>query len=92
MLTVVRLPTQGVPQFLEQAVRFANEDLWGTLSCTLVLHPDTEKHFPAETEKVGLGAAGNRVLAHFRIASRASTPGPELPVQAGSLAYRNALV
>lgn len=53
VLTVVRLPTQGVTQFLEEAVRFANEDLWGTLSCTLVLHPNTEKQYPAESEKVG---------------------------------------
>lgn len=51
VLTVVRLPTQGVTQFLEEAVRFANEDLWGTLSCTLVLHPNTEKQYPAESEK-----------------------------------------
>lgn len=27
--------------FLEEAVRAANEDLWGTLSCTMLVHPET---------------------------------------------------
>lgn len=29
-------------QFLDEAVRFCNDRLWGTLSCTLIAHPKTQ--------------------------------------------------
>lgn len=28
--------------FLEAGVQAANNDLWGTLSCTVLVHPETE--------------------------------------------------
>ncbi len=41
VLQEVALPgTYGDPEaFLEAAVRFANEDCWGTLSCALMVPP-----------------------------------------------------
>jgi hypothetical protein len=37
----------SVPRFLEQAVKLANESCWGTLSCCLLVHPQTaEDHAP----------------------------------------------
>ncbi|KAG2484226.1 hypothetical protein HYH03_016961 [Edaphochlamys debaryana] len=51
VLTVVRLPTSGPEAFLDAATRFANESLWGTLSCMLVVHPDLEKSCGAAVEK-----------------------------------------
>ena len=41
VLQEVALPgTYGDPEaFLEAAVRFANEDCWGTLSCALMVQP-----------------------------------------------------
>jgi acyl-CoA reductase-like NAD-dependent aldehyde dehydrogenase len=33
----------SVPTFLEQAVAFANDRCWGTLSCCLLVHPATEE-------------------------------------------------
>ncbi len=41
VLQEVALPgTQGDPEaFLEAAVKFANEECWGTLSCALMVHP-----------------------------------------------------
>lgn len=30
--------------FLQQAVELANSELWGTLSCNLLIHPKTQKH------------------------------------------------
>lgn len=32
---------------MQAAVRAANEDLWGTLSCTVLVHPDTEARYGA---------------------------------------------
>lgn len=57
MLTVVRLPTQGVEAFLAESVRFANDDLWGSLSCMIILHPDMEKAHPEACRKVRWGIA-----------------------------------
>ncbi|PNW74995.1 hypothetical protein CHLRE_12g501050v5 [Chlamydomonas reinhardtii] len=51
VLTVVRLPTQGVEAFLAESVRFANDDLWGSLSCMIILHPDMEKAHPEACRK-----------------------------------------
>lgn len=41
VLQEVALPgTQGDPDaFLEAAVKFANEECWGTLSCSLMVRP-----------------------------------------------------
>ncbi|GLC44124.1 hypothetical protein PLESTB_000926500 [Pleodorina starrii] len=51
VLTVVRLPTHGPVEFLEAATRFANEDLWGTLSAMVVLHPGLEAAHPEAVSK-----------------------------------------
>jgi acyl-CoA reductase-like NAD-dependent aldehyde dehydrogenase len=32
---------QSVPEYLAQAVEFANDTLWGTLSASLIVHPDS---------------------------------------------------
>jgi acyl-CoA reductase-like NAD-dependent aldehyde dehydrogenase len=37
--------------FLERAVDFANERLWGTLSATLVVHPAVQKNMSAAVER-----------------------------------------
>ena len=41
----------SVPRFLEEAVKLANESCWGTLSCTLLVHPATEQAHMAEVTK-----------------------------------------
>jgi acyl-CoA reductase-like NAD-dependent aldehyde dehydrogenase len=33
------LPAASVPEYLERAVAFANDTLWGTLNVTLIVHP-----------------------------------------------------
>ncbi len=38
-------------KFLEKAVTFANERCWGTLSCTLLVHPSTEEAHGAAVER-----------------------------------------
>lgn len=49
LLTIVTLKGVATPaQFLTEAPRLANEHIWGRLSCTLVVHPDTEATMQAE--------------------------------------------
>ncbi|GAA1078037.1 aldehyde dehydrogenase family protein [Kitasatospora arboriphila] len=46
-LGVVRLPGDTPAAFLDQAVRFANDRLPGTLGATVLVHPRTERDHPA---------------------------------------------
>lgn len=41
----------SIPRFLEQAVAFANERCWGTLSCCVLVHPATEDQYIDEMKK-----------------------------------------
>jgi hypothetical protein len=41
----------SVSAFLEDAVAFANERCWGTLSCCILVHPETEEAHPAALAK-----------------------------------------
>ena len=38
-------------QFLEKAVRFLNESVWGTLSCTLIVHSQVQKNAAMAVEE-----------------------------------------
>lgn len=38
-------------RFLEAAVPAANQHLWGSLSCTLLVHPSTEAAHPAAVQR-----------------------------------------
>jgi hypothetical protein len=46
VLAEVSLPGSTAGDFLPNAVRFANDEVWGTLSCCMIVHPSTEKQFP----------------------------------------------
>lgn len=37
------LPASSVADYVDRAVRFANERLWGTLGATIIVHPDSMK-------------------------------------------------
>jgi hypothetical protein len=43
VLAEVALPVADARTFLERATAFANDDCWGTLSCCILVHPETEK-------------------------------------------------
>lgn len=43
VLAEVALDTSSPGEFLEAAVEFANERCWGSLSCMMLIHPDTAK-------------------------------------------------
>jgi aldehyde dehydrogenase (NAD(P)+) len=43
VLSVTALPGKTAAEFLIAAVRFANENLWGTLGANIIVHPETMK-------------------------------------------------
>lgn len=42
VLAEVSLPVKDARDFLAEATKFANDTCWGTLSCCMLIHPDTE--------------------------------------------------
>ncbi len=59
LMAETALPATNPADFLERAVAFANEHLWGTLTATLMLHP-------ASAKLPGVAAAVERALANLR--------------------------
>jgi acyl-CoA reductase-like NAD-dependent aldehyde dehydrogenase len=51
VLAEVTLDATGPAEFLEKAVEFANERCWGTLSCTILVHPATEEEHEAAFDR-----------------------------------------
>jgi hypothetical protein len=43
VLTATSLSAEGVDDFLEQAVDFCNDTLWGTLGANIIIHPTTAR-------------------------------------------------
>ncbi|MBW4694929.1 MAG: aldehyde dehydrogenase family protein [Lyngbya sp. HA4199-MV5] len=57
VLAEVSLPAANAEAFLPQAIDFVNEQVWGNLSCTLLVDPYTEKQ---------LGTAVEEAIAQLR--------------------------
>lgn len=53
------LPADSVPEFIDRAVAFCNDVLWGTLNATLIVHPESLKD-------PGVASAVDRALADLR--------------------------
>jgi hypothetical protein len=51
VLAEAPLPQSDPSEFLQAATNFCNEHLWGTLSCTVIIDPRTQKAAPAALEK-----------------------------------------
>jgi hypothetical protein len=51
VLAEVSLDAVDAGDFLVQAVDFANQKVWGTLSCVLLVHPTTQKAYAAELDR-----------------------------------------
>jgi acyl-CoA reductase-like NAD-dependent aldehyde dehydrogenase len=56
------LDAASVPEYIDRAVAFANEQLWGTLNATIIVHPSSLKD-PA------IAAAVERAIANLRYGS-----------------------
>ncbi|MBZ0117907.1 MAG: aldehyde dehydrogenase family protein, partial [Sandaracinaceae bacterium] len=50
VLAQTSLPAKGPGEFLEAMVPFANDVCWGTLSCMILIHPDTQKAYARELD------------------------------------------
>lgn len=50
VLTITRLPGADAASFLDAAVAFANERLYGTLGANIIIHPKTERKLGARFE------------------------------------------
>ncbi|GMQ98452.1 MAG: aldehyde dehydrogenase family protein [Acidimicrobiia bacterium] len=51
-LSVVALPSQDVPSYVAAATAFANETLSGTLGASIIVHPKTERAYPAAIDNM----------------------------------------
>ena len=51
VLATTSLEANEPAEFLTRAVRFANEDCWGTLSCMMLAHPSTMESFEPEIDR-----------------------------------------
>ena len=50
VLATVSLAADTAADFLTKAVEFANDRVWGTLSCTLIVDPRTQRQYRAELD------------------------------------------
>jgi acyl-CoA reductase-like NAD-dependent aldehyde dehydrogenase len=51
ILAQVSIKSDSAPDFLSKAVDFANDLVWGTLSCTVLIDPKTQKEYPTEIDE-----------------------------------------
>jgi len=59
ILSETALDSAGTVEFLDRALHFANERLWGTLSATIVIHPSTLR-------QAGVAEALERTIVQLR--------------------------
>jgi acyl-CoA reductase-like NAD-dependent aldehyde dehydrogenase len=55
VLAEVALDVDSAEDFMKEATRFANDDCWGTLSCSVMIDPRTEKAHKAAFEDMVAG-------------------------------------
>jgi acyl-CoA reductase-like NAD-dependent aldehyde dehydrogenase len=101
VLATVTLDAESPVDFLAKAVDFANERCWGTLSCTMLVHPSTREEHPREVDRAiaGLryGAIGVNAWSSLAYALVSPTWGAfpgHLPedIQSGSGVVHNAFL
>ena len=51
ILSHINIDTDNAAEFLERSAKFANENIWGSLSCGLLIHPKTMKKHAADVER-----------------------------------------
>jgi Aldehyde dehydrogenase family len=81
-----RIESSSAPDFLTKAVEFANESIWGTLSCTVLIDPKTQKKYHSEFDtaiaNLQYGAIGvniwSAMLFYFGSTTWGAYPGNTL--------------
>jgi acyl-CoA reductase-like NAD-dependent aldehyde dehydrogenase len=103
LIAETALPAETVVEYLERAVDFANQNLWGTLSATLIVHPASLKD-PAiaaaveqAIENLRAGSIGVNYWAGISFALSSTTwgafPGHEITdIQTGIGVVHNTLM
>ncbi|MEM9190065.1 MAG: aldehyde dehydrogenase family protein [Myxococcota bacterium] len=51
VLAEVSLDARSSDEFIQKMVPFANDSCWGTLSCVVLVHPETERSYQRELEQ-----------------------------------------
>ncbi len=86
VLAEVQIESQFVPEFLTKAVEFANDRVWGTLSCTVLIDRATQQQYQPELDiaisKLKYGAIGvnlwSAMLFYFGSTTWGAYPGNTL--------------
>lgn len=103
LLGETALPANSVVEFIERAVSFANNTLWGTLNATILVHPSSLKD-PAVSEaldravaKLRYGSIGINIWAGlafiFGVTTWGGYPGsPQNDTQSGTGFVHNTLM
>lgn len=52
VLAETAVDANDAPTFMEKATAFCNDEVWGTLSCMVLVHPDTQKQHGAAFDKM----------------------------------------
>jgi Aldehyde dehydrogenase family len=52
VLAEVALDATSPDDFMTKALSFANDSCWGTLSCTILVHPSTERDYPEALDRM----------------------------------------
>jgi acyl-CoA reductase-like NAD-dependent aldehyde dehydrogenase len=86
LLAEVSLDSQSAPDFLTKAVAFANDRVWGTLSCTVLIDDRTQRQYQSEFDRaiasLQYGAIGVNIwsgmLFYFGATTWGAYPGNTL--------------
>jgi acyl-CoA reductase-like NAD-dependent aldehyde dehydrogenase len=86
VLAEVKIESQSAPEFLTKAVEFANDRVWGTLSCTVLIDRATQQQCQSELNtaiaKLKYGAIGiniwSAMLFYFGSTTWGAYPGNTL--------------
>jgi acyl-CoA reductase-like NAD-dependent aldehyde dehydrogenase len=86
VLAQVSIESSSAADFLTKAVDFANDRVWGTLSCTVLIDPQTQKKYRSEFDhaiaKLQYGAIGvniwSAMLFYFGSTTWGAYPGNTL--------------
>jgi hypothetical protein len=100
VLAEVDLDAADAPTFLEKAVPFANDTMWGSLSCMILVHPTTERDYKDRIEQaladLKYGGIGYNIWAGFvygLVTTWGAFPGHPLEdIQSGRGVVHNALL
>jgi len=73
VLAEVSLDATTPEDFMAKATAFANESCWGTLSCTVLIHPATENAHEKDFDRM-LAEGAARAGTQLRILERCALP------------------